>query len=292
MSDLNGYDVEMSTFPRDDQVERILLGEGVDDARVAELARAVSAIRALGNQPIAEDVARRHVAMASVEASLSLDTQGAQAPLREHQALPRRRLAVTNAFHSATARTFVLAVTIATLGTGVAVAANGSAPGDTLHGLDRAMERVGIANGGAHERLQEAQDLASVDLPGAVAAAANAVSTAGNEEAADALEAAAERIGGIPADELPASMPEDVQELLDLIRTQLEESEGHGVIGSDVAAKAQTIGNKPSGTPSGPPIGLPVETPVTPPVSTPPSGTTPVGPPVSTPSFIGPPATP
>lgn len=290
MSDLNGYDVEMNAFPGNEQVDRILLGEGVDDARVAELARAVSAIRALGNEPIAEDVARRHVAMASVEASLSLDAQGAQASLREHQALPRRRFAVTNALHSATARTFVLAVTIAILGTGVAVAANGSAPGDTLHGLDRAMERVGIANGGAHERLQEAQDLASVNLPGAVAAAANAVSTAGNEEAADALEAAAERIGGIPADELPASMPEDVQELLDLIRTQLE-AEGHGVIGSDVAAKAQTIGNKPSGTPSGPPIGLPVEPPVTS-VSTPPSGTTPVGPPVSTPTIIGPPATP
>jgi hypothetical protein len=43
--------------------------------------------------------------------------------------------------------------------TGVAVAANNAAPGDVLYGLDCAMERVGVGDGGVQERLQEATKL-------------------------------------------------------------------------------------------------------------------------------------
>ena len=39
---------------------------------------------------------------------------------------------------------------------GVGVAANAAAPGDGLYGLDCAMERIGLGDGGVQERVQEA----------------------------------------------------------------------------------------------------------------------------------------
>ena len=42
---------------------------------------------------------------------------------------------------------------------GAAYAANGAAPGDTFYGLDRALESVGIGNGGSAERLAEVKEL-------------------------------------------------------------------------------------------------------------------------------------
>ena len=49
--------------------------------------------------------------------------------------------------------------------TGVAVASNEAAPGDALYGVDRALEAVGINNGGAAERIAEAQVLLSRGQP-------------------------------------------------------------------------------------------------------------------------------
>ena len=42
---------------------------------------------------------------------------------------------------------------------GVAYGANGPVPGDTLYGLDAALENVGIGGGGLEERLSEAGEL-------------------------------------------------------------------------------------------------------------------------------------
>ncbi len=59
---------------------------------------------------------------------------------------------------------------------GLAFAANGAKPGDMLYGLDRAFESVGIGNGGADERLGEAQGLvAGGDAPAGLIHAAQVV---------------------------------------------------------------------------------------------------------------------
>lgn len=43
--------------------------------------------------------------------------------------------------------------------TGLGFAADNAAPGDTLYGLDCAMERIGLGDGGVQERVQEAAKL-------------------------------------------------------------------------------------------------------------------------------------
>ena len=78
--------------------------------------------------------------------------------------------------------------------TGVAVASNAAAPGDPLYGIDRALERVGINDGGVTERLEEAGTLADHGLAvEALNHAADAVSSK-SPEAASALQEAARNV--------------------------------------------------------------------------------------------------
>lgn len=78
--------------------------------------------------------------------------------------------------------------------TGVAVASDAAAPGDPLYGIDRALERIGINDGGITERLEEAATLADHGLAvEALQHAADAVSSK-SPEAAIALEGAAQAV--------------------------------------------------------------------------------------------------
>lgn len=175
-------------------------------------------------------------------------------------------------------RVFAASVAFATLGAGVAIAADGAAPGDPLYGLDRALERVGIAGGGAVERADEAHSLIDVDLPEAVATAGEAAEAAGNSNAADALAAAALRIldhGDGHADKIRHAV-EDFLALISVNRENLKGKE----FGQAVAAAAQDIGaavDLPAGDgqPDGiPPVNAPPDD--VPPVNAPPDGTPPV----------------
>ncbi len=83
---------------------------------------------------------------------------------------------------------------------GIAVASDGAAPGDTLYGLDRALERVGIGVGGAGERLAEATVLVGQGRAAdALDHAIEAIDKA-DEEASGALQRAAERVSGMSSE--------------------------------------------------------------------------------------------
>ncbi len=92
-------------------------------------------------------------------------------------------------------------------GAGMAIAADGAAPGDALYGLDRALERVAIGDGGAAERLQEAADLVRAgQLARGLEHAAEVVAASHDGEpghvsdaASEALRAAAQRVDTIVA---------------------------------------------------------------------------------------------
>jgi hypothetical protein len=156
------------------------------------------------------------------------------------------------------AATTAAAVVLAFSGLGgVAYAANGAAPGDFLYGLDRALEAVGVGNGGTAERLAEVKAL---------------VEGAGSEAAQSALLAAAERIATLGEGEA-AGPPEGVADLLTYLSENIDAIDGQAV-----AELARAIGgNVPAGPPEDTPAGPPEDIPAGPP------GDVPAGPPVSTP---------
>jgi hypothetical protein len=159
---------------------------------------------------------------------------------------------------------------------GVAYAANGAAPGDFLFGLDRALEAVGIGNGGSAERLAEVHALveagnAGQGLEHATDSLLPAPELAGSDEARDALLAAAERIAQLSLGEA-AGPPEGVADLLTYLSENLDDLDGQAV-----AELAKAIAsNESAGPPEGVPVGPPEDLPPGPPIPTP-------GPPVSTP---------
>jgi hypothetical protein len=157
---------------------------------------------------------------------------------------------------------------------GVAYAANGATPGDFLYGLDRALEAVGVGNGGASERIAEAIVLVQQGATGH-----------GLEHAAGIVpdEAGAGAAVLIAAEGVGFNVTAEVQDEVMALLTYLSENVGN-IDGQTVAEFARAIhGNQggapetPVGPPDGVPVGPPDETPVGPPEETP------VGPPVSTP---------
>lgn len=108
---------------------------------------------------------------------------------------------------------------------GVAYAADGSVPGDPLHGLDLAMENMGIGNGGFRERLSEANSLIqSGRVDQGLIAAAVAIAAHGGpadtcaRQAAEALLAAADAVAA-SADAASASVRAQVAERLRFMAT-------------------------------------------------------------------------
>lgn len=163
-------------------------------------------------------------------------------------------------------RRAVAAATAATLlfgsGAGAAVAADGAAPGDLLYGLDRALERVGISNGGAEERLAEVEQLVTEgQLARGIEHARETVTQNGNRpddagtQASEALRAAAERVRATAsADHQPAG--QDVTSAVADLLTYLSDNVGH-VDGGTVAGLAQAIGDSVHAERRGPPEGVP-----------------------------------
>ena len=105
----------------------------------------------------------------------------------------------------------------------MAWAANGSGPDDPLHGIDLALEKVGIGSGGAAERLAEASELvASGATAQGLNHAANALrnetgQTANGMAAADAL---AEAQAADPASPVPEGVADLLSYLSDALRNE------------------------------------------------------------------------
>jgi hypothetical protein len=129
--------------------------------------------------------------------------------------------------------------------TGVALAADGSRPGDALYGLDRALEKIGINDGGIAERLDEAQALADDGQTAeALAHMAEALGET-SPNAANALENVAGRFE--PHDNPSQSVREGVAAML----AWMAEREVSGRdFGQEVADRARALGAGHSNDPS------------------------------------------
>lgn len=132
---------------------------------------------------------------------------------------------------------------------GVAQAADAATPGDTLYGLDRALEQVGINDGGLDERLDEAHAMA-VDGQSAEALTHLAETLdATSPNAADALKEAAQRFG------LHDNRSQGVHEKVADMLAWMAETEASGrEFGQGVAERAREIG---AGQGGAPPVTLP-----------------------------------
>jgi len=150
----------------------------------------------------------------------------------------------------------VLAATVAitVVGAGVAIAADGAAPGDALYGIDRALENVGIGAGGITERFDEVARLIDTnrvadalnhasevlaDLPQELEIAQSEI-----EDASDALGEAAKQISEVRSDKEAYTdtqvFRDHAAELVQFLSEQLADDQ-EGVDGEAVAERARAF---------------------------------------------------
>jgi hypothetical protein len=249
--DVNGDAMRDRTFS-DRAIEQLLTGQGPDDVELAELVPLVTLLRGNAVPPSEESIARFAASAAGIVArSLS---QGANSPL-EMSPLRFRRVEVIQRWRLVAGLAAVVAFGAAA---GAVAAADGAAPGNPLYGLDRALENVGVGNGGVVERLAEAAILTeSGNEAEALGHAADAIGQAspalGDGAAAlEALASAAEQIRSIDEGSEHADMVRArVADMLEWMASS--DVRGHD-FGQMVAEMAKGIaGNDSSG--GGPPEG-------------------------------------
>ena len=289
MSRSNGNEHEMAAKRRtdDEQIEAILRG-GSDDSPASFF----EALRATGADAPDPEVAERHIAMAAEAARLSPD----RLPLRDRIAHRsntwRRRTVFTSFISTVLAKVLAASVALAAVAGGVGAVANSAAPGDPLYGIDTALERVHLFDGGAVERLQEAQRLAdenrfaaALEHAGQALARADLMRSQAQaqsqelEHASLALREAAQAMSGDQAAEAPGyqnteALREQVRAMLQQLAGQIEE-DGHAN-GPAIAETAQQFRETAlrlaeerkqeqfGPAPGRPPAELPVVTPVEP----------------------------
>lgn len=232
----------------DSDVERLLRGEATDDASLAALAGLLAAFRSIGSKVPDRMPADRIIAEA---AAIARAGSPAAAVVPQTRAARKRR-----SWRLAPSMAALVGVFVVAGMTGVAAAADSAAPGDTLYGIDRALENIGIGQGGVDERLTEAEDLAlGGNAQAALAHAGDALAEAGDERSADALLATADRLR---AEGSAAS--QDVREnVADMLEWMATTSDTGRAFGQGVAERARTIGsgkgqgnaNQGQGAPSG-----------------------------------------
>ena len=127
---------------------------------------------------------------------------------------------------------------------GVAYAANGAVPGDTLYGLDRALEDVNIGDGGLAERLTEAGQMVERgrEREGLTFASDELLAAASGDEglraAAAALRAAADRLTDYPT----AATPEELRRVADRLRAMGSGESTAAELGQAVQELAGSLG--------------------------------------------------
>jgi hypothetical protein len=193
----------VSRRPRFSERDIALLfgGAAPDNDDLAEVAPLVDALRTAAAVKPSPDAAHRFAAQAA-RITRSASRNSTAAGRRPGSSRRPARVYVRLAGAMA-ALVLMLSASV-----GVAYAADASAPGDALHGLDLAMENLGIGNGGLNERLSEAGHLVQKGrVEQGLDAAAEAIASYGGPadiyatQTAEALLAAADTVAasGDPA---------------------------------------------------------------------------------------------
>jgi hypothetical protein len=150
MSSSIGNDSEMTKYRKLDgtQAEALITGQMPDDP----VGRIVARLRMPDR--VDDATAAEHIAAAAEASRLAPVHNRA---LRRYRW--RRRTVFGSFITTVLAKVLAASVALAAVTGGVGAVANSAAPGDPLYGVDTAMERIGLFNGGIPERLQEAERL-------------------------------------------------------------------------------------------------------------------------------------
>lgn len=298
------YEDEMTRFARlsDEEIEGLLDGTSTAP-ELADVASFVADLRSDATRQVDEARIVQYTQGAAVIAAAGAGSipAGSQSDssLTPGILSNARRRAPTVKLSSVRRKTAAVlsAATLLVGTTGVAFAANGAKPGDTLYGIDRALEVVGVGDGSGPERVSEIQALFDAgDLPRSLTHAAEVIpevtgtpTAEATVDASDALAAAALVVKGAGS-EVSAGTRLAVAELLDYLSLSLSDGHVDGAavakLARDISGRSQ-VGTAPGGPLADVPPGPPSETPVGPP------NVTPVGPPAAIPNHpVAPPVPP
>lgn len=246
MRDHDVYEDDMSSKRFSDaEVERILTGQTPDNSELALLGSVLTAVHAVEPIEPGQDLTATFASQAASIARAGAGKTPEAKPVRRRSSLVtiQDRLAIV-----------AVAMFVLVGMSGLAVAADASAPGDILYGLDRALERIGINDGAAEERLAEAGALADRgELIAAIVHAASAIERPADEddesipsvaEAATALREAADSVEG-GDDQLPS---EEVQTAVSAMLSEMAQLMGDpdldgAEFGRRVSEMARSIGD-------------------------------------------------
>lgn len=262
MSDYDVYEGEMPNRSLSDRDVEALLSGAVPEQQ--DLARFGGVLRSLHDTAPVKPSEEAVATFAAHAAELAVVPPGDEADPTPRNG-PTRRLA--RGLHRKLAGGLAAAVVLAGM-SGVAVAADGAHPGDLLYGLDRAMEAVGLGDGGPTERITEAQTLFNEgQVDEAIAHAAEAVKTtdgtAGEtpdsfspeaSKAAEALFGAAKRVEKANGEVPPENVRAVVAGILSEIAAMLEAGDvAPSDFGNRISEMARLIGEgREGGGPEGP----------------------------------------
>jgi hypothetical protein len=161
----------------DAEMERLLTGQTPENPELALLGTVLAAVHVVEpTEPSDERVAEFAANAAALAREHMPETKADSNPVRRRKALAtiQERLAV------AAVAMFVLVGM-----SGLAVAADAAAPGDALYGIDRVLEKIGINDGAAGERIAEAGALASRgQVTEAIGHAVSAIEDPANDDTA------------------------------------------------------------------------------------------------------------
>jgi hypothetical protein len=229
MRRIGDYESEMNPLAISDaDIERILLGRAPEGPGLSRLVSVIDELRAHRDAPLRPEVIARHVAMAAETARTAVRSETTPSPVTRasrRRLIPRLGTALA---------TFALLLGM----TGVSVASDAAAPGDFLHGIDLALERIGVGAGGAAERIAEGKALAISGMP--VEALDHVSSALGvDSQASTALKDAAARLRVEDPDLDLAGADADVAAILEWMSTA--DLEGRD-FGQGVAERAKALG--------------------------------------------------
>lgn len=258
MSEFGVYEDEMLNRFSDQDVELLLSGRMPESEDLARLAPILEALHAHRSSPSEERVTRFAAKAAEIAVSTGQDRADPANP--ERAATRPRRFVLALRQKMATG---LAAVLLLSGMTGVAVASDHAAPGDALYGLDRALEAVGVGDGGAAERIAESQALfQSGRVADAIAHAAEAVEVSGGDvevlspeasSASTALGDAAAKVadgGDVETENESELVRQQVASMLETMALMMQDTDFDGeAFGQEVAEMARGIGGDSGGEP-------------------------------------------